>query len=498
MKKGSITVFLTLILSLVLSLVCASIQSVRAASARAQILGSLDIGLYSLFGQYDRALLKDYDLFFLNASGTSGDLNLASVYDNMESYIRPVLRQNSQKLTLKQGGFTGYRLTTDQNGEVFFRQAVKYTKDTLGIQGVRMLMDRFQEKQGQVREAEEAGKQAEEGNTLENYDAEMDEASRNSQEAARQAEEEAQNAGEGEDFSDGAQSPPVQDPPASQVTNPIPTVKRIRRMGLLDLVVPRDRGISDNQVDKRTLLSGREKERGMSMPGNVEKDSSYTSGLLFQQYLTDRLGSYMDPASGGLQYQMEYLLCGKDSDRENLKAAAGRLLLVREGVNAASLMADPGKRAQIQALALAIASGFLIPPAAVIIEAALILCWSFAESILDLRELLHGGKVPLIKNSSEWQLSLENLPNLLEGLDTQRRSSENGVSYEDYLQILLLSQSRQEKLERGMDMIELSVRSSTGQTSFRLDHCIEAIEASVEVQTGDGRTFNATKQYSYT
>ena len=49
---------------------------------------------------------------------------------------------------------------------------------------------------------------------------------------------------------------------------------------------------------------------------------------------------------------MEYLLCGKDSDRENLKATAARLLLVREGVNAACLMADQGKRAQIQALLL--------------------------------------------------------------------------------------------------------------------------------------------------
>lgn len=56
-------------------------------------------------------------------------------------------------------------------------------------------------------------------------------------------------------------------------------------------------------------------------------------------------------------------------------------------------MTDVSKRAQIQALALAVASGFLIPPAAVVIETALILCWSFAESIVDLRELFHGGKV---------------------------------------------------------------------------------------------------------
>ena len=84
-KKGSITLFLALILSLILSLVCTSIESVRMAAARTQILSSLDIGLYSLFGQYDRELLEDYDLFFLNASGDSGNLNLSAVYDNMES-----------------------------------------------------------------------------------------------------------------------------------------------------------------------------------------------------------------------------------------------------------------------------------------------------------------------------------------------------------------------------------------------------------------------------
>ena len=47
-KKGSVTVFLTLILSLLLSLICASIESVRMASARTQILNGMDIGLYSL------------------------------------------------------------------------------------------------------------------------------------------------------------------------------------------------------------------------------------------------------------------------------------------------------------------------------------------------------------------------------------------------------------------------------------------------------------------
>ena len=85
-KKGSITVFLALILSLLLSLVTTGIQSVQAAAARTQILNSMDIGLYSLFGQYDRFLMKEYDLFFIDGAQGNSDLNLAAVYDNLESY----------------------------------------------------------------------------------------------------------------------------------------------------------------------------------------------------------------------------------------------------------------------------------------------------------------------------------------------------------------------------------------------------------------------------
>ena len=100
-KKGSITIFLALILSLILSLVSASIESVRMSAARTQILNSMDIGLYSLFGQYDRTLLEDYDLFALYAGGKE-EPDMASVYENFQSYMKPVLKQNSQKLELLQ------------------------------------------------------------------------------------------------------------------------------------------------------------------------------------------------------------------------------------------------------------------------------------------------------------------------------------------------------------------------------------------------------------
>ena len=282
-----------------------------------------------------------------------------------------------------------------------------------------------------------------------------------------------------------------------QVINPIPVIQRIRQMGLLGLVVPASKGISDRQVYAGELLSGRDRQQGMEMPQSVVKDNSASSKVLFQQYLMEHLGNYTDPSKAGLGYQLEYLLAGKKSDCENLEKVVNRLLLIREGVNTSCLMADAGKRSEIRTLALAIASGFLIPPAAVIIETALILCWSFAESILDVRELMHGGKVSLTKTPAEWQLSLENLPNLLENLDTQRRNSKNGMSYEDYLQILLLSKSKNEKLVRGMDMIEAEIRNMKGKENFCLDCCIEAIEISADIEANDSQSFSVTRQYGY-
>ena len=153
-ERGSITLFLALILSLLLSLVCTSIESVRMASARTQILNSMDIGLYSVFGQYDRKLLEEYDLFALDGSMGGGQLNLAKICDNLESYMKPVLKQNSQKLELHQSGLTGYRLLTDECGEVFYQQIVQYMQETLGSQGVQLLLNKMSDRERKTEEAD--------------------------------------------------------------------------------------------------------------------------------------------------------------------------------------------------------------------------------------------------------------------------------------------------------------------------------------------------------
>ncbi len=488
-KKGSITIFLALVLSVILSLVSASIESVRMAAARTQILNSMDIGLYSLFGQYDRTLLEDYDLFALYAGGME-ELDMASVYDNFESYMKPVLKQNSQKLKLVQGGFNGYQLLTDGNGEVFYQQAVKYMRETLGSQGVQNLLNRMRERQKKTDQAEQQGQQAENGGTLKSYDSAISDAAKKSEE-----EEKRQEQGSVNDLGDGGDVDDRTGGVNTEVKNPIPIIRNVRKMGLLDLVVPAEKGISDASINRKMMASERKLQEGME--NNIQSNNSYTSGILFGQYLLNKLGNYTYPASTGLKYQVEYILGGKNSDRENLNSVAKKLLLIRQGVNMAYLIADGGKRIQIEALSLAIASSFLIPPAAVVIEAALMFCWAFAESILDVRELFAGGRVPLVKTAADWQLSLENLGELLKKLDSSRRNSAGGMSYEDYLQVMLMTKNRQQKVLRGMDMIECTIRDKGNRPHFRLDHCIVALEASADVLANKKKTFTVTRSYAY-
>ena len=88
-------------------------------------------------------------------------------------------------------------------------------------------------------------------------------------------------------------------------------MKRIMKRGVLELVLPGGNGLSTKEIEKGTLVSGRGLQQGMEMPDGMTVENSYTSEVLFQQYLMEHLGSYAEPSSAGLAYQMEYVFGGK-------------------------------------------------------------------------------------------------------------------------------------------------------------------------------------------
>ena len=164
-------------------------------------------------------------------------------------------------------------------------------------------------------EADLKAKQAETGGSIDRYDSEMNQASQKSRQAAQEAENRQQQEGQ-----ISTQPAPTQ----PQADNPISIIKRIMKMGILELVLPPGREISTRTVSKDTMVSGRQLQQGMEMPDGVTADSSYTSGVLFQQYLMNHLGNYTDPSKESLAYQMEYVFGGRDNDIDNLKSVASK------------------------------------------------------------------------------------------------------------------------------------------------------------------------------
>ncbi len=485
MKKGSITVFFALILSIIIVLICASIESVKMMCARTQVANGADVGMYSLFAQYDPDLLEQYDLFYLDASYGAGALQMCEAYRTVEEYMEPVLRQNYLDLSIASGGVTGFSLATDCNGQPFRDQVTAYMKDATDSQGAQLLVNTLQENAEGIEKAQAVKRQAQTQQWMAYYEEEMAWAGNESARAKAELQEEE-----------------IPEAPAAlptPVENPIDVIREIQKMGILELVITNPADVSDREDNMEELASQRDLEQGMGALYPAPSESSPKERALFQEYVMENCGMYKKPVDGGaLQYQAEYILGKSARDRENLENAANRILEIREGTNLAYLYADPDKRAQCAALAAEIANGFLVPPAAGVIEEAMLLCWAFGESALEVKALFDGGRTPLEKTAQNWNLPLENLSGLLGELSMAIPvTDEPGMDYADYLRALLFLEPEDSKAMRSIDMIERNICSQPGKENFRMDCCVESMEVAIDVHVNDRKTYTALHRYGY-
>ena len=111
---------------------------------------------------------------------------------------------------------------------------------------------------------------------------------------------------------------------------------------------------------------------------------------------------------------------------------------------------------------------------------------------------MKGGKVPLVKSTETWQLSLTGLMTLGteddhgEGVD-----AEEGLDYKGYLRGLLLLENKTNLILRTEDLIELCMRNEKGLTWFRADHCVYRMEVASTVRLRRGITYTFNTYYTY-
>ena len=191
-----------------------------------------------------------------------------------------------------------------------------------------------------------------------------------------------------------------------------------------------------------------------------------------------------------LEYELEYILQGKSSDRENLESVLFHLFWIRMAGNYVCLMQDAERVAEAETLALTISTLVLLPEMSEALKQMILVAWSGGESVMDLRCLLDGRKVPLLKTAENWTVSLMQLPTLLtDGGSVRGNDTGEGIGYSDYLRSYLFLQSPSQVTMRTLDCVEGNL--NLNHISFRADQCVTKLEIQNKI------TVYGTLNYQY-
>ena len=192
-----------------------------------------------------------------------------------------------------------------------------------------------------------------------------------------------------------------------------------------------------------------------------------------------------------LNYEIEYILCGRQSDKDNLNEVLFKLVLIREGLQ---LLGYTGNMVLIKAAQYFIMS-----------------IWAYAESVMELRELYAGESIATVKNADNWitdintvissgaaglKTSLFSDKNKA-GKETGSTAGYNSLDYMDYMRILLLIKDRTARNAGIMSAMEM-VMIALGHEDFRMkEYIYEASGTAVFIYVKNGQTYSQKLEYSY-
>ena len=104
---------------------------------------------------------------------------------------------------------------------------------------------------------------------------------------------------------------------------------------------------------------------------------------------------------------------------------------MREPLNMASLTASSQRQSEAMALAVTLAGVSANPAVIEAVKYGILVAWAFAESVLDVRTLLSGGKITMIKSDADWTSNVHMIPELLSGWSVAKDCSQ-GLDYGQY------------------------------------------------------------------
>ena len=401
---------MALIFVLMLSLVGALFESASVQIQKNNLRARTMLAVESVFAEYDRGLLEEYDIF----------ARFGKEEESFAERLRYYGASGAEHIIEK------IQLLSDNSGKSFYEQAIKYAKSDMGMEDFSYGEKYTLEEVDMMKKKETITHQNlnnllnQEGMTL-----------------------------------------PLEN-------NPILIIENLKAMDLLTVLLSEDLELSNRNIRVQTLPSRRTLEQGNYRDAEMEEigDKAF-----FVYYLAEHFSNKENTKEErSLLYEIEYLLEGESSDRENLTAVCQKMILIRMVANYAYLLSDVEKQNEAGIVAGFLCTATSVPEISEAVKQAILFAWSYGESVVDVRGLLRGNKIPIVKSSSTWCLSLSQLMQVATGQIVGGVSSkESGMSYQDYLVALLLLEEQESLCLRGLDLIETNL-------DLRVDCCMTKVK----------------------
>lgn len=184
--------------------------------------------------------------------------------------------------------------------------------------------------------------------------------------------------------------------------------------------------------------------------------------------------------------EAEYILGGELSDRKNRKRVEIALKAMRFPLNLAHIYADNEKNAATMTMAQLMTPG----AAAAATQAVLASTWAYAEADNDVKLLLQGYEVPIVKDKTTWAIDLDSAVDGLLGR-TVVPDATKGYNYDEYLQIMMYFQDENIKIARIMDLIQINMRKNH-DANFLIQEYATGIDIEATV---NGKQYSYEKKY---
>ena len=264
--RGEITVFVSLIFILLVSFAGSLMESASIQMAKNYRRADMNRAIESVFAEYQKELLEEYDIFALDGSYETGSYAEGNLKDRLEYYGAANMEHQIKRI----------QFLTDRDCQAFWQQAAWYMEQRYGLDIVKDwtgMTSVWGQQEDQAKEYQTEEKEMEQNleNLLEANEGEL---------------------------------------PAEE--NPIAHVGELQSSPILNLVMPKDVAVSEKQVDPGGLLEHRERNSGYGDFSDVAEESGTLSTLLFGEYLLEHFSLFTDEEkTGALDYELEYILEGK-------------------------------------------------------------------------------------------------------------------------------------------------------------------------------------------